>query len=140
MHDILLGIGVAAFIVYAIFNVTYIMSMKRMSEKVERFLSDVEGNLNTTLVELKGTLENTRKFTADMSAVTADVREIADAVVSLQRSVRELYQQIQEGVASTTEANLAGLKAGIKTGVMTLVRNINIQQERSDDHERGTEH
>lgn len=130
MHDVLVGIGVAAFIVYAIFNIAYIMSMKRMSERIERFLGGTGENLNTTLAELKATLENTRK-------VTADVREIADTVVSLERGVRELYQQVLESAASSTEANLAGLKAGIKTGVAALVRNM--QQERSDDHERGTE-
>lgn len=137
MHDILLGVGVAAFVVYAIINSIYIMSMKRMSERVERFLGNIEGDLTATLAELKGTLENTRKVTGDVRAVTADVREITDAVVSLERGVHELYKQVQDGVASAAGANLAGLKAGIKTGVVTLVRNM--QQERSDDHERGTE-
>jgi len=134
MHDILLGIGVAAFIVYAIFNIAYIMSMKRMSERVDKFLQDTEGNLNATLGELKGTLESARKITDDVSAITANVREIADTVVSVEQRVGKLYQQVQEGVASTAEANLAGLKAGIRTGVATLSKNL-LRNERGDDHD-----
>ncbi|MDA8100079.1 MAG: DUF948 domain-containing protein [Nitrospiraceae bacterium] len=138
MHDILLGIGVAAFVVYAIFNIAYIMSMKRMTERLETFLHDTQGNLSATLEELKGTLENTRKVTGDVKAVTADVREIADTVVLLERGVRNAYRQAQDTVLGSAEANVAGLKAGIKTGVATLVKNL--QQGRGDDDEGGTEH
>ncbi len=140
MTDIVLGIGVAAFIIYGTFQIVYILKLRKTATRLDSFLRNTEGNLNETLAELKGTLENARKAAADVRSVTADVREIADTVVSLERGVRSAYQEIKEDLGNTAEANMAGLKAGIKTGVTTLVRSIQQQQERSDDHEGGVEH
>ncbi len=137
MNTIVLGIGVAAFIIYSLFQIMYLLSLRKAAERFDAFLRNTEGNLNETLSELKGTLENARKVTADVRSVTADVREIADTVVSLERGVQNAYQEMKESLGTAAEANIAGLKAGIKTGVVTLVRSM--QQERSDDHEGGVE-
>lgn len=136
MNEVILGVGVAVFVVYAAFQIGYIISMKRTSDRLGVFLANTEGKVDAALAELTGTLENLRKASGDIGAVTADVREIVDTVVSLERSMRGIYQYAKEGLGSAAEANIAGLKAGITTGVATLVKSI--QQERSDGHERGT--
>jgi len=137
MTEIILGIGVATFIVYTVFNVSYIISMRRTSESMSVFLRNIEGNLNATLSELKGTLGNMKKITGDVGAVTEDVKQISDSVASLERSMRGLYDQMKEGLGSAAGANIAGLKAGITTWVATLVKSMH--EGRREDHERGTE-
>ena len=137
MNDILLGIGVTAFVVYAAFNIVYLMSMKKTNDSVSAFLKNTECNLNATLVELKGTLENMRKISGDISMVTEDVKQISNSVASVERSMWGLYDYMKEGLGSAAGAKIAGLKAGITTGVSTLVRSM--QKGRGDDHERGTE-
>ena len=136
MTDYILAAGVGAFIVYTVFNINYLMSMKRTSERVNEFVRNTEGNVNTTLQELSGTLENLRKISGNVSAVTEDVRQISNSVASLEKSMRESLVYLRDSLGSAAEANIAGLKAGITTGVATLVRNLH--EGRRDEHERGT--
>jgi hypothetical protein len=141
MTEIMLGIGVGTFVVYAAFNIVYLMSMKRTGERVNAFLANTEGNINAALEELKGTLQNLRKISGDIRAVTAEVRQISDTVTSLEKGMHGIYRYAadaaKEGLGSAAGANIAGLKAGITTGVATLVKSIH--EGRRDDHERGTE-
>lgn len=136
MNDTILAIGVGVFIVYTVFNVAYLISMKRTSDRVNGFVRNTEGNLNATLQELAGTLENLRRISGNVSAVTEDVRQISRSVASLERSMRESLEYLKESFGSVAEANIAGLKAGITTGVATLVRNLH--EGRREEHERGT--
>jgi uncharacterized protein YoxC len=137
MNEIFLGIGVATFVVYAAFNVVYLMSMKKTNESVSAFLKNTESNVNAALVELRGTLENLRKVSGDIGAVTEDVKQISNSVASVERSIRGLYDYAKEGLGSAAGASIAGLKAGITTGVATLVKSM--QDGRREDHERQTE-
>ena len=134
MLEIILGVGVAAFIVYAAFSIIYIMSMKRASDEMREFLKNTEGNLNATLSEFKSTLENMRKISGDVKEVTADVRQISHTMASLEKGIRDIAVYLNESLGSAAEANIAGLKAGISTGVATLIKNL--QEGRRDDHER----
>lgn len=134
MLEIILGIGVATFIMYTIFNVTYVLSKRRTSESMASFFRNTEGNLNAALAELKETLENLKKITSDVSAVTGDVKQISSSVARAERNIRGVYDHMKEGLGSAAGANIAGLKAGIATGVVTLVKNM--REGRSDDHER----
>jgi hypothetical protein len=102
---------------------------------MSEFVRNTEGNLNTTLKELAGTLENMRKISGNISAVTEDVRQISHGVASMEKSVRDSLVYMRNSLGSSAEANIAGLKAGITTGVATLVKNL--QEGRRDDHERG---
>jgi len=131
MLEIILGIGVAAFIVYASFSIVSLISMKRMSASLDGFIKRTESNINGTLAELKGTLENIHKITGNVGAVTDEVRQISHTVASLDKGLRELYGYLKEGIGPAAEANFAGLKAGIKTGVLTLVKNLQTSKEES---------
>ncbi len=134
MIEIILGIGVAAFIVYAAFYIDYLMHMKRMSDNMGEFLKNTQGNLNATLSELNNTLENMKKISSDVKEVTGDVRQISHSVASLEKGIRDIVVYLKESLGATAEANIAGLKAGISTGVATLIKNL--QEERRKDHER----
>jgi uncharacterized protein YoxC len=134
--EIILGIGVAAFVIYAGFNIAYLASMKRTSERVNDFVRDTEENVNTTLRELSGALQNVRRISANVSEVSEDVRQISHRVAGLEKSMLQSLVYMKDRLGSAAEANIAGLKAGITTGVATLVKNLH--EGRRDDHERGT--
>jgi len=124
MIEIILGIGVATFLVYTVFNVTYMLSMRRTSDSLTAFIVSIEKNLNSALAELGGTLENLKKITGDAGAITEDVKQISNSVASVERSVRGVYGYMKEGLGSAAGAKIAGLKAGMTTGVATLVKKI----------------
>ena len=124
MIEIILGIGVAAFLIYAAYFIVWVRSMMRMNAMIDGFINRTEGNINATLIELKATLENTRKITGDVGAVTEEVRQISHTVASVDKGLQSLYGYVRGGLGPAAEANLAGLKAGIKTGVVTLVKNL----------------
>jgi len=48
-------------------------------------------------------------------------------------SIRYLNEYVRKGFGPAAGANIAGLKAGITTGVVTLVKSL--KKGRSDDHE-----
>ena len=124
MIEIILGIGVAAFLIYAAYFIIWVRSMMRMNATIDGFINRTEGNINATLIELKATLENLQKITGDVGAVTEEVRQISHTVASLDKGLKEVYGFVRDGLGPAAEANLAGLKAGIKTGVVTLVKNL----------------
>jgi peptidoglycan hydrolase CwlO-like protein len=129
MIEIILGIGVATFFVYTIFNVTYILSKRRTSESMASFFRNTEGNLNAALSELKETLENLKKITSDVGAVTGDVKKISNSIASVERRIQGVYDHMKEGLGSAAGANIAGLKAGIRTGVVTLVKSMHAERK-----------
>ena len=135
MIQAILFIGVAAFIVYAAFGISYFLDLRRTSNALRKFLMNTEGNLNAALIELKDTLENMNQITANVSGITQDVRDITDTVMSVEKGIQNFYGKVKNEFAASAEANVAGLKAGIATGVVTLVRNM--RERRSDDHEGG---
>jgi phage-related tail protein len=129
MLEIILGTGVAAFIVYAAFSIAYYVSMKRTSDAIRVFVESSGGNVSAALSELRSTLENIRKITSNVSVVTEDVRRISGSIASLEKEIRDLYDYLKASVSVAAEANMAGLKAGIATGVSTLVKNLNERKE-----------
>ena len=135
MTQAILFIGVAAFIIFAAFAISYFLDLRRTSNALREFLMHTEGNLNAALIELKGTLENMNKITENVSGITQDVRDITDTVMSVEKGIQNFYGKVKNEFAASAEANVAGLKAGIATGVVTLVRNM--RERRSDDHEGG---
>lgn len=137
MIEIIAGIGVAVFIIYAIFSIVYMMSMKRMNDALHDFILRTEGNANATLAELKVTIENIRKITDDFSAVSQDARQISNSLVSVEKGMSLLFEYLKERVSSTAEASYAGLKAGIKAGFSTFGKKPteNPTEKGSDGHE-----
>jgi hypothetical protein len=63
--------------------------------------------------------------------VTGNVRDLTDTAVYLERGARQLYENYLDDLGVAAGANIAGLKAGVKTGVLTLFRNISDRKEGS---------
>jgi uncharacterized protein (UPF0335 family) len=140
MNDVLLNTGVVVFIIYAIVSIAYQVSAYRAAVAVRQFVTLSSGDLLGVLVELRVMLENFRKISENVTVVSEDVREITSSVAGLQQEVRTLYGFIKDMAGAEARADFAGLKAGIRTGVATLVNGLKKEdkEERSDEHERGT--
>jgi uncharacterized protein YoxC len=136
MNGMLMNIGVVVFIVFAIVSIVYQVNSYRTATVLRRFIRRSSEDMRNALAELRVTLENFRKITDNVNAVTEDVREITKSVADLQHDVRTLYSFIRETVGGAVKADFAGLKAGVKTGMATLVKNL--RTERSDHDERKT--
>ncbi len=136
MTDIILAVGVATFLVYTGFNIAYLQSMRRTSEDVSRLVGSMERNLTSALGALAGALENVRKISGNVNGVAEDLRQISHSAASIEKSVRDTLHHVTAGLSGATQAHIAGLKAGISTGVVTLVKNL--KTERRDGHEGGT--
>jgi hypothetical protein len=61
------------------------------------------------------------------------VRQISSTRPRLGKSILYLNEYVRKGLGPAAGANIAGLKAGITTGVVTLVKSL--KEGRSDDHE-----
>jgi len=105
MHEILLGSGVVVFIVYAVASTAAMMNAGRTSAAVRYVVKCTGGNLNSTLLELQGTLWNVNKITSDISTVRRDVRLIADTVIKLEMYVRYLYQYLKNELGAAAGAH-----------------------------------
>lgn len=136
MNEMLLNTGVVIFIIYAAASTAYQVSAYRAAAALRRFMTLSSQDMATTLAELRTTLESFRKISDNVAVVTGNVREITSSIAALQQEVRTVYGFIKDKAGAEARADLAGLKAGIRTGVATLVQGLN--EERSDEHERRT--
>jgi hypothetical protein len=136
MNEVLLNTGVVVFIIYAAVSIAYQVSNYRTGVAIRQFVSQSSDDMRAAMAELRATLENFRKISDDVTTVTRNVREITTSVADLQRNVRTMYGFIRGTAGARTRAELAGLNAGIRTGVATLVKGL--KKERSDEHERRT--
>jgi hypothetical protein len=136
MNEVLLNTGVIVFIIYATVSMAYYVSAYRAAVAMRQFVTQSSGDMLATMAEFRATLENFRKISDNVTVVTQNVREITSSVADLQQEVRTLYGFIREAAGAEARADIAGLKAGIRTGVATLVKGL--KEERSDEHERRT--
>jgi K+/H+ antiporter YhaU regulatory subunit KhtT len=134
MIELIAGAGVVVFAVYAGFNIAYLSSMRRLSGNAAAFLQNNKEGLQAVIADTKETMENVRKISGDVSDVTQDIRRLSAAVAEIEQDVERLRAYVKNDFAPAAGASIAGLRAGIKTGVVTLVKNL--QEERGDDHER----
>jgi hypothetical protein len=124
MNGIILDIGVIVFIIYAAVNIFYIIDLRRTSVAARELIRKTGENLNPALVELRGTLENIRNMTDGIGILTRDVRLVADSAAALEKGLRKFWGYYKDDIGPAVGANIAGLKAGVKTGVVTFVRNL----------------
>jgi len=136
MNEVLANTGVVVFIIYALVSIAYQVNAYRAAAALRQLVTLSSEDLPAVLSELRATLANFRKISENVTVVTEDVREVTSSVANLQQEVRTLYRVMKDTAGVEARADLAGLKAGIRTGVATLVKGI--KEERSDDHERGT--
>jgi hypothetical protein len=129
MNETLLSIGIVVFIIYATFNIVHIIEMRRTSVALRQLIERTEENLHPALAALRGVLEDIGKATYDVAVLTRSLREVAEKVVRVENTVNGLYQYYKEGLGKAARANIAGLKAGVKAGIVTLRRDLNERKE-----------
>lgn len=129
MNEILVAIGVVAFIIYASFNIIYLIELRRTIFALRQLIKRTEENLHPAFAEVKHILEDVGKATYNVVALTENVQEIAGSVAVVEKSIKKLYRSYKEGISDTTRANIAGMKAGVKTGVVTLFENLMAKKE-----------
>jgi hypothetical protein len=129
MNNVLLNTGVVVFIIYAAVSIAYQVSNYRTVVAVRQFITLSQGDLLAMLAELRATLENFRRISDNVTVVTEDVREVTSSVAKLQKEVKTLYGFIRDTAGAEARADFASLKAGIRTGVATLVKDLKKEEK-----------
>ena len=122
MNEALVTIGVVAFIIYAALTVAHIIEVRRARGALRQLIMKTEENLHPALSALRGILEDIRKTTYNVVVLTESVREVAETVQRVEKEVKDLYEYYREGMGEAARANIAGLKAGVKAGMVTLLK------------------
>jgi ABC-type transporter Mla subunit MlaD len=136
MNYVLINIGIVVFIVFAVISIVYQVNAFLVATAFRHLLSQTSEDLRKVITELSISLENFRKITDNINKVTSEVRDVTSSVTNLQHDVGKLYGFLRETVGSTVKADFAGLKAGVKTGMETFVKNL--KEERSDRDDRNS--
>ncbi len=131
MIEALLAIGVVAFITYAAFTIAHIIELRRTSLALRQLIMRTEENLHPALSALRGILEDIRKTTYNVAELTESVREVAETAKRVENEVKDLYAYYMEGMGEAARANIAGLKAGVKAGMITLLKDLSERKEGS---------
>lgn len=129
MNEALVNIGIVVFVIYAGFNISNIIEMRRTSSALRQFIKRTEENLHPALTALRGILEDIGKATYNIAVLTRSLREVAETVARVEKTVNGLYEYYKEGLGEAARANIAGLRAGVKAGVVTLLKDLNNRKE-----------
>lgn len=130
-YQILAAIAVVTFVVYAAFNIVYLIDLRRTSIALREFILRTEENLNPALMELRLALQDIRKVTADLSSLSDRLRAAAGTVLTIERTIQGLYGYYRDGLAESANANLSALKAGVRAGVVNFIKNLKTKKEGS---------
>ena len=131
MNEALVNIGIVVFVIYAGFNISNIIEMRRTSSALRQFIKRTEENLHPALTALRGILEDIGKTTYNIAVLTQSLRGVAETVARVEKTVNGLYEYYKEGLGEAARANIAGLRAGVKAGVVTLLKDLNNRKEGS---------
>ncbi len=129
--ETLMMTGIIAFIIFAAVSVVFLIIVLRSGAELQRTIKSTAEDLDSALVEFRAALAVVRKVADDAAAVTGNVRDLTDTAVYLERGARQLYENYLDDLGVAAGANIAGLKAGVKTGILTLFRNISDRKEGS---------
>ena len=131
MNETLFNIGTVVFIIYAAFNIANLIEMRRTSIALRQLIKRSEENLHPALTALRGVLEGIGKTTDNVAVLTQSLRGVAETVTRVENTVNGLYDYYQESVSKSARANIAALKAGVRAGVTTLLKDLNERKEGS---------
>jgi hypothetical protein len=127
--EIMVGVGVVSFIIYASFNIFYLIEMRRTSLAVRQFVARAEQDIYPTLAAAKQIFENIQTVTDNTATLSKSLGGAAEVLTSAQDTIKDIYQSYDENLGQSVRANVFGLKAGIKTGVSTLLSNLKDRKE-----------
>lgn len=129
LYEILAVIAVVTLVIYASFNIIYLIDLRRTSLAIRQFIARTEENLNPALAELRLALADIRKVSADISALTDRARSVTGTLIRVEKTIEQLYSFYRQGFSQS--ANMAALKAGVTAGVVNLVKNLKTKKEGS---------
>ena len=127
--ELLLAIGVVSFVIYAAFNIFYLIEMRKTSFAIRQLVARAEENLHPALAAVRHIFEDIKTITDDAAALSKSLREAAEGLTAAQNAIKDMYQSYEENLGKSVRANVSGLKAGIKTGVDTLLSNLKDRKE-----------
>jgi hypothetical protein len=131
--EIMLAIGVVTFIIFASFNIYYLIEMRRTSLAVRQLVTRAEENIYPTLAAARHIFENIQTITDNTATLAASLRNAAIALNAAQGMIdmiKDLYMSYEKNVGQSVRANVSGIKAGINTGVATLLSSLKERKER----------
>ena len=129
--EIVASLGVVTFIIYTSFNIIYLVELRRTNFALQQLLKRAEENLHPALAAIRRILEDIGEVTDNAAVLSHRLRQVADMIAVTEKTAINLYLSYRDGVGEAARANIAGLKAGVKAGVDTLLRNINEKKEGS---------
>lgn len=131
MNEILVTIALVTFIAYAVFNIIYLIDLRKTSVTLRQFIAKTEENLNPALIELRLMLEDIRKVSDNASSFLNRVGLVLTAIISLENNIRSVYGYYKEGLGQAAQANIAGVKAGVRAGVVNFIKKMKDKKEAS---------
>ncbi len=131
MLEILLAVAVVTFMVYAGFQIAYLLELRRTSAEVRAFIRKMDTQIDPMLHDLRLASSHVRRLTENAASVTEQVREVVDTITVFERVAKKLYEEYRDEIVMHAGANVAGLKAGVKTGFITLLRTLREGKEGS---------
>jgi len=127
--ELLLAIGIVFFIMFASFNIYYLIEMRKTSFAIRQLIARAEENLHPSLAAIRYVFEDIKTITDNAASLSKSLREAAEALTATQNSIRNIYHSYEEKLGVPVRANVSGLKAGIKTGVITLLSSLKDKKE-----------
>jgi gas vesicle protein len=119
MNQVLLGIGVGAFLILVAYCVYLILDLRKTSAALRE---STERDLSPALRQLTTTLGHVNKIGGEAAAVAGTARRITDTVADVERLVRAFTDRQGEGLGEAAQAHLSGLKAGLISAVEALLK------------------
>lgn len=104
MLEIILGIGVAAFIVYAGFQIAYLIEMRRTGMALRALIEHLDRRLQLSLDELEAAMKNLKQTTENASAISRNLREATDIAAV----VAAVWAAVKAGFAALTKTREGG--------------------------------
>jgi hypothetical protein len=122
--NLLLAIGVAVFIIYAIVNIIYLNDLRKTTSVLRQFIIRTDENLQPALIDMRSALQDIRRISGDLVTATERVRSLAATLGAVEKSIRVIYGSYREGIQHAARSNVESVKAGLKAGVLSLFRNM----------------
>jgi hypothetical protein len=129
LTEILMAIGVLSFIIYATFNIFYLIEIRKMSFALRQLIAGAEEHLYPTLSAARHISEDIQIITDDAAVLTKTLRDATETLSNAKNALKDTCRSYEENLSQTMHANVSGLKAGFKTGVVTLLSNLKDRKE-----------
>jgi uncharacterized protein YoxC len=123
MTTFLLSIITLACVILVVVLIYVLLELRQATRKLEHFISTTESSLMPTLDELPGTIKSIRHIAENIATVTDDVKTLTGSVREVGENIR-LTSGYIENIASSSSAQVSGLRAGIRAGFNVLVNNL----------------